>query len=159
MVMQRAARVLVAVAVVAGILTYLRDPAWLIGETSGLRQWEHPAGNPRYRWSTGHASFFVPADIGAFEIPVSTLMVPGDDAPMLVSVSVDDELVARAVLTDASWTRIQVVLPPPGGRRVRRIDLRTNITRGDFLGVRVGELILPPRLARSVEHQRAYPVS
>ena len=159
MVMPRAIRVFAVVAVVAGVLGYLRDPSWLIDQTSGLRQWEHPAGQPRYRWSNGHASFFVPADVGAFEIPVSTPMMPGEDAPMLVSVSVDDELVARAVLTDASWTRIHVVAATawqPARPPHRPAD---ELTRGDFLGVRVGELLLPPRMARSSVQQRAYPVS
>ena len=46
--------------VVAAALAYLRDPPWLIDQASGLRGWEQPIGEPRYRWSGGHASFFVP---------------------------------------------------------------------------------------------------
>jgi hypothetical protein len=148
MVRRRAIAIVLAVAAVAAVLAALRDPAWLADQSSGLRRWEHPAGEPRYRWSTGHASFFVSADAGAFDLPVSTTFEAGDAAPMLVSVSVDGELAARAVLTDASWTRIHVVLPPRGSRRLRRIDLRTNVTREDAYGVKVGELEFPPRLAR-----------
>ncbi len=148
MVRRRAIAIVLALAAIAAALAALRDPAWLADRSSGLRRWEHPAGEPRYRWSTGHASFFVPADAGAFDLPVATTFDAGDDAPMLVSVSVDGDLAARAVLTDASWTRLHVVLPPRGSRRLRRIDLRTNVTRQDAYGVKVGELEFPPRVAR-----------
>lgn len=147
MVRRRGISIVVLVVMSSAILAYLRDPPWLIDQTSGLHGWEQPPGQPRYRWSTAHASFFVPADTGTFDIPVSTPMMPGDDTPMLVSVTVDDVLAARMVLTDGSWQPIHVTLPAPGSRRVRRIDLRTNVTRRGFLGVRVGELVFPRRLA------------
>ncbi|HEY2431578.1 MAG TPA: hypothetical protein VGI12_02820 [Vicinamibacterales bacterium] len=145
--MSRRVPLVLAIVAALALLAYLRDPPWLVNQASGLRQWEHPAGQPRYRWSTGHASFFVEAGAGAFDVPVSTTFDAPDSQPMLVSVDVDGQLAVRAVLTDPSWTRIHVVLPPPGGRRVRRIDLRTNVTRDTSYGVRVGALEFPPRLA------------
>ncbi len=137
-----------SVIALAAALAYLYDPPWLITQTSGLRRWEHPAGDRRFRWSNGHASFFVAADAGAFDMPVSTTFTAGDDRPMLVTVTVDDELAARGVLIDESWTRVHVALPQPGRRRVRRIDVRTSLTRDDFRGVRIGELEFAPRVAR-----------
>ena len=144
---RRVAIAVIACAALAGVLAYLRDPPWLIDQTSGLRPWEQRAGQPRYRWSTAHASFFVPADAGAFDLPVSTTFDGPGDRPMLVTVTVDDEVAARAVLTDSSWTRIHVALPPAGTRRVRRVDVRTSIVRDGNHGVRIGELEFPPRVA------------
>ena len=45
-----------------GALWYLRDPAWLITQTTGLRGWERSADGTRFRWSGGLASFFVPSE-------------------------------------------------------------------------------------------------
>lgn len=137
MVRRRLAAIGAVVLTTAAALAYLHDPPWLIDQTTGLRPWEQPAGDLRYRWSGGHASFFVPAGGGVFDIPLSTTFTPGDDRPMMVTISVDDDVVARVVLTDAAWRRVRVTLPPPGRRRVRRIDIRTSVTRDDNHGVRV----------------------
>jgi hypothetical protein len=147
MVTRRIVIIVATCLAIAGALAYLYDPPWLIEQTTGLRAWERTAGGPRFRWSGGHASFFVPSDAGAFDLPVSTTFEAGADRPMMVTVSVDDDVVARLVLTDASWTRVHVVMPPPGRRRVRRIDVRTSVTREGNHGVRLGELELAPRLA------------
>ena len=42
-------------------LTYLRDPPWLAHVTSGIGNWQTDSDGTRYRWTTGHASFFVPS--------------------------------------------------------------------------------------------------
>jgi hypothetical protein len=156
MVTRRLIAIVVSSLAVVAALAYLYDPPWLIDQASGLRDWEHPAGEPRYRWSNGHASFFVPAGAGAFDIPVSTTFAAGDDRPMLVTVTVDDVVAARAVLMDESWTRVRVVLPAPGRRRVRRIDVRTNITREDFRGVRIGELEFAARFSSAGPPPRVF---
>jgi hypothetical protein len=130
----------IVAAAVVGALAYLHDPPWLINQTTGLRAWEQPPGQPRYRWAGGHASFFVRSDAGTIEIPVSTTFDERDARPMMVTMTVDDRLAARTVLTDAEWRRVRVALPPPGGRRVRRIDVRTSVTREDNHGVRIGEV-------------------
>src|SRR5204862_917564 len=124
----------VAAALIA-VLAYLRDPPWLIDQTTGLRGWERHAGEPRYRWSGGHASFFVPADAETIEIPLSTTFDASDNRPMMVTVSIDDAVAARIVLTDAEWKRLSIRLPPAGSRKVRRIDIRTSVTRDDNHGV------------------------
>ena len=141
---RRASIGIVAVALLAA-LGYLRDPPWLINQTTGLRNWEQRAGEPRYRWSGGHASFFVPSNAASVEVPVSTTFDGRDARPMMVTISIDDVVAARAVLTDAAWKRVAVQLPPPGHRRVRRVDIRTSVTREDNHGVRVGEVTVIPR--------------
>lgn len=145
MVNARLAAIVALSLALAGALAYLRDPPWLSGQTTGLRGWEQRPGEPRYRWSGGHASFFVRADAGVVDIPVSTTFDAGDERPMLVTVRVDDQPAARVVLTGAGWTRVRVTLPPPGSRRVRRIDVRTNITREANHGVRIAEVEAVPR--------------
>ena len=135
--------VLFVLAALAGLaaLAYLRDPPWLISQTTGLRRWEQRPGTPRYRWSGGHASFFVRADAGTFDMPMSTTFDARDERPMMVTVTVDDETAARVVLTGADWTRVRIRLPPPGSRKVRRIEIRTSVTREGNYGVRVGEIV------------------
>ena len=144
MVTRRLAWIAVAGALV-GTLAYLHDPPWLIGQTSGLRGWEHRGNEPRYRWSGAHASFFVRSDAEAIEFPVSTTFDARDARPMLVTVSVDDRVAARVVLSDSAWQRVRVALPPPGSRRVRRIDVRTSVTRESNHGVRIGDVDYVPR--------------
>ena len=138
--MPRAAILVIAVLAVGGALWYLRDPAWLIGQSTGLRQWEQSADGTRYRWSGKHASFFVPADAAAIRIPVSTTFDGPGDPPMLLVVTVDDRPAARLILVNPAWQTITVTLPPRGSRRVRRIDIRTNLTRDGNHGVRVGDV-------------------
>ena len=65
-----------------------------------------------YRWSNAMRRFSCLPTRRPFGCAVSTTFDPADAEPMLVTVSVDDELVARAVLTDATGTH-PVVLPPP----------------------------------------------
>ena len=54
----RRAVVLAAVVLTVGTLWYLRDPAWLIDQTTGLRAPQREADGKVTRWSGGHASFF-----------------------------------------------------------------------------------------------------
>ena len=123
----------------AAMLAYLRDPAWLDGMSSGLRAWEQAADGHRYRWSGGHAAFFVPSGAAAFDLPLSTTFNPGD-APLMVTVTVDDRPGARLLLTDAKWQTVTILPSARTTRHVRRIDVRTSITRDDNHGVRIGEI-------------------
>lgn len=127
----------------AAALAYLRDPPWLIDETTGLRPWQRAADGRRARWSGGHASFFVPSNVRALRVPIATTFddtEPGGDRPMLVSFSIDDRRAGRTVLTGPGWQDVTLALPAPGTRRVRRIDLRTSVTRTDNRGVQIGEV-------------------
>jgi len=135
-------RLLIAVVFVAiaGGLLYLRDPPWLISYTTGLRPWERAGDGTAFRWSVSHSSFFVPSDAGMVLIPVSTTFEPGGDKPVMVTIEIDDRRAARVLLEDAQWQQVTLTLPKPGSRRVRRIDVRTSVTREDNRGVRLGEL-------------------
>jgi hypothetical protein len=126
-----------AVALIAALI-YLRDPPWLLSTTSGMRGWEEDGQGFRFRWMGGHASFFVPSDTRAVEIPVRTNFDQPGDWPITVSVSIDDRLGDQLVLADAEWHSIILRMPPPESRRVRRIDIRLDRTRDDNRGAAVG---------------------
>ena len=138
----RRAVVLAAVVLTVGALWYLRDPAWLIDQTTGLRAPQREADGKVTRWSGGHASFFVPSHLTTLRIPLSTTFdarEPGGDRPMMVTFTIDDQKAGRILLTGPEWQEVALPMPPPGSRRVRRIDLRTSITRDGSRGVRIGE--------------------
>jgi hypothetical protein len=139
MARRRGLLALVAVLLVAGVLWYLRDPAWLAGVESGFGRWETAADGVRYRWTTGHASFFVPASASAIVIPARTTFAPGDP-PTTVSIAIDDRPADALVLTDDGWQIRRLRMPPPGSRRLRRIDIRVNRLRGDNRGAQIGEV-------------------
>lgn len=136
----RFAKILAFLAALGCALWYLRDPGWLIGQSSGLRPAERAADGAVYRWSGGHASFFVPSDGQVVRIPLATTFDARGAEPMVVTVFVDDTRAAGVVLTDETWHEATVVLPPKGSRRVRRIDIRTSVVRDDNHGVKIGEI-------------------
>jgi hypothetical protein len=125
----------------AAALCYLRDPPWLLETTSGIGRWETAADGTRFRWIGGHASLFIPSDVRTVEIPLRTTFDAPGDPPVTVAISLDDRPVDRVVLSDASWRRAVVRLPPRGGRRVRRIDIRADRLRDDNRGAMIGSLI------------------
>ena len=138
--MNRRVPLLILLAALGGAIWYLRDPAWLIDQSTGLRAPEKAADGTIFRWSGSHASFFVPSDAGAIRIPVSTTFGAQETAPMMVTVFVDDARAGRVLLTDEAWHSMAIPLPPRGSRRVRRIDIRTSVVREDNHGVRIGEV-------------------
>jgi hypothetical protein len=129
---------IVLIAACIGALAYLRDPPWLIDQASGLRPWQQEQGI-RYRWSGGHASFFVPSAARQIHVPVATTFDGRGADPMVVNFFLDGRKAASVLLTDDRWTTVTIDMPPPGSRRVRRVDLRTSVTREDNHGVRLGE--------------------
>lgn len=131
--------IVVALALGAG-LWYLRDPAWLVTQTTGLRGWQRSPDGVPFRWSGGHASFFVPSDAHSVRIPVATTFDDGGTAPMMVTFTIDGARAARLLLTDRGWREVTLSMPPRGSRRVRRVDVRTSVTREDTHGVQLGEL-------------------
>jgi len=139
----RRGRLIVAVlsiAALAGALAYLRDPPWLIGVDSGFRAWESGADSVRYRWTGGHASFFVPAGANTVTIPLRTTFASPLDAPLTVTITIDDRPVDRITIMDAAWRTVALHMPPGARRRVRRIDIRVDRTRQGNKGVQVGEV-------------------
>jgi hypothetical protein len=139
-----AARVACAAALLCAV-AYLRDPPWIGRVTSGLRDWEEYPRGTRFRWTTGHASFFVSSEASAMTLPVRTGFPGPDGRPVTVELTVDDRWLARLELSDpAAW--IEPTLPLPRRRtrrRYRRIDLRVDRTAGWLnLGVQLGEIRL-----------------
>ena len=135
---RRAFAAAAAVAAIAAVLAYLRDPPWLASVESGLRGWESAADGTRFRWTDGHASFFVPAAAAEIAIPLrATFDAPGDP-PILVTIAIDDRPADELVLRDSQWTTRRLRLPPPGSRSLRRIDIRADRVRPGNRGVQVG---------------------
>jgi hypothetical protein len=124
----------------AGVLAYLRDPPWLLTMASGVRGWETAADGTRFRWAGAHASFFVPSDAREVRLPLRTTFDRPGEWPIDVSITLDDERVDRVTLSDASWRESVIRLPAPGGRRVRRIDVRADRARDDNRAVQLGEI-------------------
>ena len=141
----RLAALLLAPCVLAGALAYLRDPPWLLGMTSGLRGWETARDGSRVRWAGAHASFFVPADAASITLPLRTTFDRPGEWPITVAISIDDQPVDRLVLADGAWRESVVRLPPPGGRRVRRIDIGADRAREDNHAVQIGAITFEGR--------------
>jgi hypothetical protein len=129
----------------AGALAYLYDPPWIGRVTSGLRDWERNPAGTRYRWTNGHAAFFVPSETTAITVPLRAGFPSPDGRPVRIDLSVDDRWLARLELTDpAVWTRPTFPLPRRRGwRKYRRVDVRVSRTLASFnLGVQIGEIEL-----------------
>lgn len=137
---RRLAALGVLLLVVGGALAYLRDPAWLATETTGLRGWQQAPDGTRCRWSGGHASFFVPSNASRVGFRMATTFDASDSRPIIATVSLDDEDVDRVALTDGSWRLVEIAMPSYASRRFRRIDVRTNIVRDGNRGVMIGEV-------------------
>jgi hypothetical protein len=138
-------RLLLGIGILALLATwgYLRDPFWLASMESGFRAWETGPDGLRYRWTSGHASFFVPSTAASIMIPIRTTFGP-KDAPVNVSITIDDYQVAHELLTDDGWVTRIVKMPSPASRRFWRIDLRVDRLRAGNRGVQVGEMRVLP---------------
>jgi hypothetical protein len=135
-------RIVACLAVLAAVLWPLRDPAWLATYSTGLRAWQERSDGTRYRWSGGHASFYVPADARQIRIPVATTFDDADSRAMIVTTTIDDNRASRILLTDSRWQIVELTMPPAGSRRFRRVDVRTNVTRADNHGVMIGSPVV-----------------
>jgi hypothetical protein len=139
------AGVVCSVAIVLAALAYLYDPPWIGRVTTGLGAWEEYPEGVRYRWTSGHATLFVPSDATAVTIPMRAGF-PGMNGPAVtVKVTVDDRSLPDLVLPDpAAWFRAELTLPRRRTRRrVRRIDLRVDRPAGPMsLGVQIGEVAI-----------------
>jgi len=118
-------------------LGYLRDPPWLVHVTSGLTDWETDHDGVRYRWTRGRGSFFVPADQ---ESVTFRMRAPKDDPrdwPVTATITIDDRPADVINVDEAEWRTIRLRLPPRGGRRVRRIDIKLDRVRSGNRGVQL----------------------
>ena len=145
MTTRRGVQWIAALALVAGSLAYLHDPPWTAGVTSGLGSWQVDPSGLRYRWTNGHASFFIPSSARAATFSVRAGFPGPDGQPVEVIVSADDRPVDAFMLRDPEqWLRAHVLLPRrPTRRTYRRIDVRVNRTVGPSnRGVQLGEFVL-----------------
>src|SRR5262249_43141556 len=134
----------ICAALVVAAALYLHDPPWVGGMSFGMRDWEQDEHGDRFRWTAGHASFFIPSDATAMVLPLRLFHQRNGDK-VLVSIAVDDRWLTDVLLERAlTWERPLLPLPRRStGRRFRRIDLRVNRTVGVYnLGVEVGPLEL-----------------
>src|SRR5215510_9263647 len=102
----RAAILCAAVAALAAALSYLRDPPWLATMTSGFKARSEVANGVRYRWTSGHASFFVPSAASAIAIPLRSPATPRDPLPVAATISIDGRPATRVTLGGEEWTRV-----------------------------------------------------
>jgi hypothetical protein len=137
--MRQRLTICLAAAAIAAALAYLRDPSWLVRIEYGVRPWETSADGTKYRWTGGHASFFVPADASTVAIPTRTIFRTADPTVM-VSLAIDDQLADKFVLADEGWQVRTLRMPPAGSRRLRRIDVHVDRLRDGNRGVQLGEI-------------------
>jgi hypothetical protein len=133
--------VVVALAIVVASAWYLYDPPWIAETTTGIRPWETDPAGRRFRWTTGHASFYVPSNASAMTLPMRAWFPSKAGGPVIVSVRIDDRRVADLELRNPDeWVSSTVPLPRrPTHRRYRRVDLRLSRTVGQRnLGVAIG---------------------
>lgn len=145
MTRHRLVQSLVAAAMTIATLAYLYDPPWIAGMTTGFHRWDQFPNGARFRWTNGHASFFVPADATMITLPMRAAFSGPDGAPVIVKVSVDNRWLADVVLDDPdAWMRPALPLPrTPTHRRFRRVDVRVNRVRTEGnLGIQMGEVIV-----------------
>lgn len=127
------------------LLAWLRDPPWLARVDSGFHGWRTDPDGVRYRWTTGHASFFVPSTAARLAIPVRVTFEDADDPPVLVRIAIDDRPADEFELRDDRRATRRIAMPSPGGRRLRRIDVRVDRLRPGNRGIQIGEIALEPR--------------
>ena len=129
--------VVVVVMVLAAALAYLRDPPWLVHVTSGLGRWETNDDGVRYRWTTGHASFFVPSSAEFVTFRVRAPKQDPRDWPITATVTIDDRPADMLEVSDEQWSVVRLRLPQRGGRNVRRIDIKLDRVRSANHGVQL----------------------
>ena len=61
---------------------------------------------------------------------------------MMVTFTIDDVRAGRVVLPDPAPREVTLDMPPRGSRHVRRIDVRTSLTRAGNFGVKIGEVMV-----------------
>jgi len=131
--------------VLIAALAYLRDPPWLLHVTSGLSTPARDESGVEFRWTRGHASFFVPARASAVVLSLRALNDGPDERPITLTITIDDRPVQIVSFQDESWRDVTLRLPPAGSRRARRIDLELDRLRAHQRGLQ----LRPPRVLSS----------
>lgn len=61
---------------------------------------------------------------------------------MLVTFTIDDVRAGRTLLADAGFSEVVLEMPARGSRRVRRVDIRTSLTRDGNYGVKIRDVMV-----------------
>ena len=136
-------RVGVCLVVVTSLAWGLYDPPWVDGMTQGLRPSDVDSSGVAFRWTSGHATFYVPRGATTMTLSWRVASSPPEGGLVAVRIDADDERLAVLTLDrPGEWQRSTVTLPrTPTHRRTRRIDLRTRRTVGESnLGVQLAAI-------------------
>jgi hypothetical protein len=139
-----ALRIGVLAIVIGTMLAYLHDPPWIGSVTAGLHEWESEPSGDRFRWTSAHATFYVPSDISTMTLPIKGVFGEMDGRPGTVEIAVDDRWLATFTLPNSEWIQPRLALGLRSTtRRYRRIDLRVSRTVGPRkVGVKLGKMVL-----------------
>ena len=130
----------IAAVMVLAALWYLRDPSWLASYSSGFHPWETATDGRPYRWTKGHASFFVPSDAHRITLPLRSLNDTPQDWPITATITIDDRIADRITFLDEAWHELSIRLPDKANRRMRRIDITVDRVRARLSGVQLGKV-------------------
>lgn len=134
---------ILALLAVIGVLAYLRNPPWIEDVTSGMKPWDRDESGVLYRWTEGHASFYIPSNVQTMTVPLRSAVAGPDGAPVKVELRQDGAILGSIELTTPSaWTRPTFTLRPSKTRRpFQRIDLRVSRTFPPWsFGVMTGQV-------------------
>ena len=141
--MSRRALFVVALIAAIGALAYLRNPPWIEDVTSGMKPWDHDESGILYRWTEGHASFYIPSNVQTMTVPLRSAVASEDHSPVKVEFRQDGALLGIVQLpTPAAWVSSTLTLRPSKTRRpFQRIDLRVSRTFPPWsFGVMTGKI-------------------
>lgn len=134
---------IVALIAVAGALVYLRNPPWIEDVTSGMKPWDRDESGVLYRWTEGHASFYIPSNVETMTLPLRSAVPGPDGAPVRVELRQDGAILGSVeLIVPGAWTKHTFTLRPSKTRRpFQRIDLRVSRTFPPWsFGVMTGEV-------------------
>ena len=129
--------VLIGTLLILAALAYLRDPPWLVTVTSGMGNWETDHDGTRYRWTSGHASFFVPSSTDFVTLRMRAPKTDPRDWPVTATITIDDRPADVIKVNEENWSVVRLRLPARGGRRVRRIDVKLDRLTSENRGVQL----------------------
>jgi O-antigen ligase len=87
----------------------------------GFYEWE---GDPRFRWTTRRATFFIPAGSRQLHLPLRAIHIGANRAPTEVSIAVGGRTFHRVSLADDNWVTVSLRLPPGHqDEKFQRIDI------------------------------------
>lgn len=144
---RRAASRLGCLAAVLGALAYLHDPPWIGSVTSGLRPWSRDQDGVSFRWTSGHAAFYVPSAATSMTLRMRPGLPRPDGRQVTVSISIDDRwLATKRLEIPQRWVAVSLPISGETARRFRRVEVRVDgVIPKSNLGVQLAEVQLGER--------------